>query len=106
MTLLHVATGYRASLKWAVVPVRGERPRVAWKIPPPLDSVKQFFDDPGTTGLAVVLGEPSGGLVVRDFDKPEAFEGWKREHPDLARTLPIALTGRPGGGHHVYGTMP
>ncbi len=91
---------------WRLVPVDGKKPRMFWKSPPSWDQMAPLWDDPETTGLAVILGKLSGNLVVRDFDKPEAFERWKQEYPDLALTLPIVRTGRPEGGYHVYGTMP
>ena len=97
---------YHNFFGWAVVPVIGKRPRVAWKQAPQWQEVAERFDDPRTTGVAVILGKPSRDLVVRDFDKPEAYEQWKRDHPELAKSLPIARTGRPEGGFHVYGTMP
>jgi Bifunctional DNA primase/polymerase, N-terminal len=97
---------YHHEFGWSVIPVAGKRPRVAWKQAPPWQEVAERFDDPRTTGVAVILGKPSRDLVVRDFDKPEAYERWKRDHPELAKTLPIARTGRAEGGYHVYGTMP
>jgi hypothetical protein len=106
MSDLRVAAETYRELGWQVVPVVDKRPRVNWKNPPSRDRVEPFWDDPATTGLAVILGAPSGDLVVRDFDKPEAFDQWKEEHPDLAQVLPIARTGRPGGGYHAYGTLP
>ena len=106
MSPLRAAAAFYRDLGWAVVPVIDKKPRVSWKTPPAWQKVEELIDDPETTGLAVILGEPSGDLVARDFDQPGAFEKWKRDHPGLAHTLPIARTGRLEGGYHVYGTMP
>jgi hypothetical protein len=102
--LRDAADAYR-DLGWEVIPVVDKRPRVPWKCPADPEAVDTLLEDPETTGLAVVLGERSGGLVVRDFDDANAFEQWRRDQPDLAATLPIARTGRAEGGYHVYATM-
>ncbi len=52
--------------------------------------------------LAIVAGDISGGLVVRDFDTVEAYEQWKRDHGELAAILPTVATQR---GYHVYAKM-
>jgi hypothetical protein len=52
--------------------------------------MERFWDDPSTTGLAVILGAPSGNLIARDFDRLGAYERWRDEHPDLAAVLPTA----------------
>ena len=102
---LHEAAEQYAALGWRLVPVIGKKPRTRWKTPPAWTQVLAYLDDPGTTGLAVVLGSRSGDLAARDFDDADAFERWKQGHPDLAEILPIVRTGRPDGGYHVYGTM-
>src|SRR5262249_28861343 len=53
----------------------------------------------GARGIAVVLGEPSGGLACRDFDQEDRYELWARRFPDLAASLPTAKTHR---GQAVY----
>jgi Bifunctional DNA primase/polymerase, N-terminal len=104
--LRDAAAVYHFELALSVILVSDKRPRVLWKNAPPWDDFEHLFDAPETTGVAVVLGKPSSDLVVRDFDNPQAFDRWEQEYPDLARVLPIARTGRDGGGYHVYGTMP
>src|SRR5262245_60791720 len=90
-----------ASLGWTTIPVRHKKPRVRkWRPAPPRETLARFWDDPETTGLAVVLGAPSGNLVVRDFDRLENYERWQAENPELARRLPTAETPRPG--RHVF----
>ncbi|GAG12678.1 unnamed protein product, partial [marine sediment metagenome] len=59
-----------------------------------------WFGSNGDQGVAVICGEVSGGLVVRDFDQMAAYERWAAEYPELAETLPTVATGRPG--RHVY----
>jgi hypothetical protein len=97
--LRDAAERYAYELGWAVIPVIGKRPRVEWKKLPDFQTIKMIFDDPQTTGVAVILGEPSMNLVVRDFDRPDAFERWRAQHADLAAMLPTAKT---GFGFHVY----
>jgi hypothetical protein len=50
-------------------------------------------------GIAVLLGKPSGGLRVRDFDSGDAYLNWARLFPHLASSLPTTVTAR---GCHVY----
>ena len=50
-------------------------------------------------GVGIVLGDASGGLMVRDFDEPGSDERWAAAHPDLAAPLPTVRTGK---GFHVY----
>lgn len=49
--------------------------------------------------IAVITGEVSGDLVVRDFDEERAYERWRDSHPETAATLPTVKTSR---GYHVY----
>jgi hypothetical protein len=102
---LRAAAELARTLGWEIVPVIGKKPRVMWRQPPAHYKVDKLLDDPETTGLAVVLGQRSGGLVARDFDQRDAYEQWKLDQPELARTLPTSRTGRPEGGYHVYATM-
>lgn len=50
-------------------------------------------------GLAVICGKVSGGLIVRDFDKPGAYERFRHSNSALCNRLPAVATGRPGGVH-------
>lgn len=52
--------------------------------------------------IGIMLGEVSGGLVVRDFDTAEGYPEWANAYPDLAASLPTVKTLR---GYHVYGRM-
>lgn len=62
-------------------------------------TIRRWFKAPGVTGLAVVCGRVSGGLVVRDYDDAQAYQEWKRTHPDLSELLPTSKTCR---GFHVF----
>jgi Bifunctional DNA primase/polymerase, N-terminal len=67
---------------------------------PTEDDLRKWFGDGNRCGLAVVLGEVSGGLVCRDFDNMAAYDRWATCYPRLAKGLPTVETGRPG--RHVY----
>ena len=88
--LLHAAEQYR-EIGWQLVPVVGKKPRLSWKTPPSWDKMTPFWDDPETTGLAVILGAPSGDLVVRDFDKSGAFDRWKLTSGTATRGASLSL---------------
>jgi hypothetical protein len=97
-------------LGWSVLPIRhGARPDM-WKKPtvrwkkfqttlPDETTVKGWFSSQALHGLAVILGQVSGGLYARDFDVEGSYEDWARRHPNLASRLPTVRTGR---GFHVY----
>ncbi len=102
--LLETALDLHERYGMAVIPVRGKRPACGrWKSyqsnPPDAAVLRRLFAPPGITGLAVIHGPPSGGLVCRDFDRLSGYQAWKRRYPKLARTLPTARTRR---GFHVY----
>jgi hypothetical protein len=100
--LLEAALDYYAR-GWCVLPVKGRQPTCRWKRcqakRPDRRTLDRWFQQNGLTGLGVLAGEVSGGLVCRDFDKPGSYERWAAEHPELAGTLPTVKTGR---GYHVY----
>jgi hypothetical protein len=62
-----------------------------------------WFDGRDDLGLAVILGDPSGGLVCRDFDSHEDYGRWKTTQSKLASQLPTVATAR---GAHVYFRAP
>lgn len=61
----------------------------------------------GRCGLAIVTGAVSGGLLVLDFDQPDAFEQWRATVAQLDPDLlgPLVLV-RSANGVHVYWRMP
>ena len=61
--------------------------------------VARWFGKGGKSYPAVILGEPSGGLACRDFDKADDYFAWTVDHRDLAESLATVETGR---GFHVY----
>jgi len=50
--------------------------------------------------IAVIPGDISGGVVVRDFDLVGSYEAWSAAHPRFAKSLPTVRTKK---GFHVYG---
>lgn len=107
--LLEAALAYSRLRGWAIVPIgrdwKGREKAVLAKwtpfqTTPPTDAhFERWFRRKNVTGLGVVLGPVSGGLVCRDFDRAASYHEWAAAHPDLAVTLPTAETGR---GFHVY----
>ena len=96
---------------WSIVPIRagtkkppkGFRWRQYQKRRPTEDDLRFWFADRDDLGLAVILGEISGGLVCRDFDDLQSYRRWSRAHGDLARMMPAVATAR---GRHVYFRAP
>src|SRR4051812_21655582 len=101
--LLTHAHDYAERHGWAVIPVRGKVAACDWhRYQTGRPSRKQrggLFGLPGITGLAVILGEVSGGLRARDFDRAGSYQRWAADHPELALSLPTSRTHR---GYHVY----
>lgn len=91
---------------WCVLPMKPQTKQPAlksWKryqTQRPTDStVRRWFPENASGGLAVVLGDVSGGLICRDFDQLPAYESWAAKYPQLAEFLPQSETGR---GRHVF----
>lgn len=96
--------GRLASLGVCAVPIRAGTKAAAcrwgrFSAPPDASERRRLFSRAGVGGVAVVLGDPSGGLACRDFDKADAFERWREREPALATELPISRTAR---GAHLY----
>jgi hypothetical protein len=53
------------------------------------EDVRREFRNPKAVAVGVVMGAVSGGVGVRDYDRPEAFKLWTEDHPGLASELPI-----------------
>ena len=92
-----------------IIPIKygtKDEPVCQWKCyqtkRPTMKQLREWFGA-GRRNLAVVCGAVSGGLVIRDFDKPGVYEAWADSHPDLAKTLPTVKTGK---GWHVYFVVP
>lgn len=94
---------------WSIIPIKAgtKEPCCRWKTyqkqRPDLATLRRWFRVEDGRGIAVVCGEVSGGVVVRDFDVMEGYRQWASEHPDLAETLPTVATAR---GRHVYFRAP
>jgi hypothetical protein len=91
----------------SIIPCRRKKAAVKWEPfqerRPSAEQLSDGFHRPGITGLAVIHGVVSGGLVIRDWDRGAAYQDWALRHPDLARILPTVKTHR---GMHVYAIAP
>lgn len=103
--LLEAALSY-AARGWSIIPIGTQKkPALTrWKLyqsqKPTEDELREWFTGRKSVGgLAVILGEVSGGLVCRDFDDEGAYEAWASSFPELAKILPTVRTAR---GYHVY----
>ncbi len=103
--LLQVAMAYYER-GWCIIPIRSGTKKPACKkwIPfqskrPDRAKLRRWFAKRTDYGLAVICGEVSDGLTIRDFDTMDGYERWQQQHPDLAKTLPTVSTAR---GRHVY----
>ena len=101
--LLTAALDY-AARGFCVLPVAGKRPACrSWKQyqqqRPDEETIRRWFSNARITGVAVVLGNISGGLTCRDFDLSTSYEIWKKRYGQYASQLPTVRTGR---GFHVY----
>lgn len=105
MSTLEHALEYH-SRGWSIIPIRpgSKLPACAWK---PFQGrradeqqIRKWFANGSSYGLAVILGDVSGGLICRDYDIMDAYRRWVAARPALARQLPTAATHR---GRHVYG---
>lgn len=97
------ARQYVDAYGWSILPVTGKKPNIPrWaqfqRQAPCSKELADMFGVPGATGLAVVAGPVSAGLVVRDFDAADSYRRWAAEYSDLAAGLPTVQTAR---GYHV-----
>lgn len=95
---------------WTVIPIdtscgRKKPPRgTGWRKyqnqrPSEAEFAEMFGASSDFNGVAVILGNASGGLACRDFDNDAAYADWAKSHPALAESLPTVRTGK---GFHVY----
>jgi hypothetical protein len=82
---------------WCVIPVSGKRALVKWKSFQDRQPAPDDLPMDGATGLAVLSGVASNGLVIRDFDDPAAYDAWASTRRGLK--LPTVKKAR---GFHVY----
>lgn len=66
---------------------------------PPTDSELRKWFASGRRDIAVIAGDISGGVVIRDFDEVSSYKAWSAVHPEFAKLLPTVRTKR---GFHVY----
>lgn len=100
-SLLRAALAYSAA-GVSVVPVAGKAAVVSWKpyqSRRPVDSeLRYWFTSAKATGLAIVSGGVSRGLVIIDLDGLTAAQAFGQQWPHLRDTLIV----RSGGGWHCY----
>jgi len=104
--LFKAALGYQAK-GMSIIPCTGKKPAVrAWKsyqtTRADVETLRDWFSGSRAvkvTGIGVVLGDASGGLIARDFDAMPEYRAWSTANMELARTLPTVQTAR---GMHVY----
>ena len=65
---------------------------------PERNELMRWFGRDGKN-IAVVCGDVSGRLVVRDFDSDASYRNWQTEYPDASKSLPTVATCQ---GFHVY----
>jgi hypothetical protein len=101
--LRHLARGYATlpidrNKEPARALIRATRGSARWRSlrsdPAREDEIRAWFELDPSTGIGVITGEPSGGLVVVDVDDPAAA-------PTLPPTATVT-TGRCAGAHHAY----
>jgi hypothetical protein len=84
-----------------VMPISGKIPRIKWKPYQTERMSKRFvewtFGLCGITGLAIIHGDVSNNIVIRDFDDDKAYLKWKKKYGD--EKYPLVKSRR---GYHVY----
>jgi hypothetical protein len=100
--LAEAARRYRDELGWTIVPVgAAKKPCLAWKGDIDAGLVNDLLENGVADGIAVVCGARSGGLVARDFDRPEGRGMWESANPAWAGRLPASISGS-RRGHHLF----
>ncbi|MGA2584919.1 MAG: bifunctional DNA primase/polymerase [Tepidisphaeraceae bacterium] len=89
---------------WSVVPIGANKKSLEKWRPfqnrrPTRDEFNEMFSRRGVTGVAVIAGDVSGGLAIRDFDNVAGYHQWAEGNAALARGLPTVKTPR---GFHIY----
>lgn len=111
-----IAASYTMDLGFAIIPLKAKSKEPAtkhglkdWSKDP--KDLREGFNKRNSLNMGVVLGEPSGNIIVIDIDKDddmgydgfEALRDWERQHGELPETV-TAITGR--GGYHLYYRTP
>lgn len=100
--LLDAARKFRAR-GFTPIPLRGKVAACEWskfqtRRPSGAD-LGDMFRLRGVTGVGLITGAASGGLVVCDFDSQARYRDWARSHPSESGAFPTVKTRR---GRHVY----
>ena len=71
---------------------------------PSKESITNWFGNGRVTGIGIIGGKVSRGLVIIDFDCLQAFEKWRELVRQLLPKLfaKLAVIKTPSGGRHVY----
>lgn len=95
------------SLGFSVIPINpGDKKPAVKRVegfkqkPASVKQIEEWFGTGSTFQIGIMLGAVSGGLVCRDFDRPDSYKAWAKAYPKLAQTLPTVKT--PSKGFHVY----
>ncbi len=113
MSVLEAATA--TSIKWAargyleagisVIPVRGKAANVQWRAyttrRASIATLDSWVRKGLLSGVGVVCGEVSGGLVVIDVDSMAACDEYEATFPELTRTFTVR-SGSGRGKHYYY----
>jgi len=105
--LKQVLTYYRRG--WSIIPIGlNKKAAVQWKkyqkTRPDENQLRKWFANGKFKSFAVICGAVSGGLAVLDLDSQKRCDWWRREHPDLADTLPNSETSK--GQHFFFRSEP
>ena len=88
-----------------VFPVRIDKtPTVRWTKAAAGQTFAEFANmlsvmDCDAVGIGFALGVGQVPLVARDYDRVDGYDNFCRQHPELAKKLPVVKSHR---GHHVY----
>lgn len=111
-----IAASYTMDLGFAIIPLKPKSKEPAtkhglkdWSRDP--RDLREGFNKRNNLNMGVVLGEPSGNIIVIDidcdddmgYDGMEYMRDWERQHGELPETV-SAITGR--GGSHLYYRTP
>lgn len=106
------ATVAEAAMKFreagcSIIPVQGKQPAMGlknWKVfthqLPPMSLVRQWTANKYVTGIGLIGGAVSGGLVLLDIDSMDACDEFEANFPDLLTTLTVRSGS--GRGRHYY----
>ena len=103
------AMKYYDELGWYVVPLSdgNKRPAVKWSISrypnrPKQKTISKYFEDRPYANVGVITGNRSNGLVVLDFDLPQAYDQFIQYIRSHEFDVCSLIIDKGKQGHHVY----